>query len=319
MKNLFFLAVFVASLFGDAHVFIYHRFDDAKHSSTSISTKELTKQFQYFKDNGYKVVPLNDILEKVKNKEEVPKKWVALNIDDSYKSFLQNGLKIFKKFNYPFTMFVYVKATNKKYRDFLSWNELKELKKYGDIQYHSYAHANMVRLNDKDLRKDFEIGLSIFEKNMGYKATQFAYPYGAYDERVKKVAKSFGLNILLNQNNLGAVSKNSNLDDISRSALHSSTKFVLSLKDLNATFVSPVTYPKSKYVKNVVVKVDKKYKKVEIFVSKQGWKWVKVKDGIATRVINKKFKLNTIRMAVKTKLKEIKAAILVKTKYGRLK
>lgn len=312
MKHFFLLALFLSSLFSDAHIFIYHRFDDAKHKSTSISTKQLTKQFNLFKKKGYKVVKTTDILDKLEKGEDIPQKWVALHIDDSYKTFLKNGLPVFKKFNYPFTIFTYVKGTNKRYGDFLSWKQLKDIKKYGDVQYHSYTHPRMVGLTSKEIKEDFVKGLEIFEKKMGYKATQFAYPYGEFDERVKKIAKSYNFRAIFNQNNLGAISKNSDIHDISRSALNGSTNFVLRMKDLNATFISPTKYPKNRYIKEIVVKVDKKYKKVEIFITKNGWKWVKVKNGIAKRKINFKFKKTRLRMAVKTQQNEIKAQILVK-------
>jgi len=54
------LAVFAAAqfAFADAHIFNYHRFDDDRHPSTNISSKNLREQFDYFKEKGYEVIPL---------------------------------------------------------------------------------------------------------------------------------------------------------------------------------------------------------------------------------------------------------------------
>lgn len=59
------------------------------------------------------MVPLEKIIEKLKRKETIPSNWVALTIDDAYKSFYTQGLPLFKEYNYPFTLYVYVKATQK--------------------------------------------------------------------------------------------------------------------------------------------------------------------------------------------------------------
>ena len=97
MKYLFLLLISFTYIFADAHIFVYHRFEDDRYKSADTTIKELTKQFEYFKTNNYTVVPLSKIFDKLEKKEKIPKKWIALTIDDAYKSFYDNGLEIFKK------------------------------------------------------------------------------------------------------------------------------------------------------------------------------------------------------------------------------
>lgn len=97
MKYLLLLCISYIYLSANAHVFVYHRFGDDRHQSTNTTLKELEKEFVYFKDHGYKVVPMMDIVNRLKNKMEVPNNWVAFNIDDSYKSFYENGLPFIQK------------------------------------------------------------------------------------------------------------------------------------------------------------------------------------------------------------------------------
>ena len=101
MRYLFFFFISFYQLWADAHIFVYHRFDDTRFPSADTTTQQLTKQFEYFKQNNYEVVPLQSIVDKLSKKEPVPDNWVALTIDDAYKSFYDNGLKTFKKYNYP--------------------------------------------------------------------------------------------------------------------------------------------------------------------------------------------------------------------------
>ena len=60
------LAFFAAAQFAlaDAHIFNYHRFDDDRHPSTNISSKNLREQFEYFKEKGCHVFTIeNDLID----------------------------------------------------------------------------------------------------------------------------------------------------------------------------------------------------------------------------------------------------------------
>lgn len=313
MKYLLLLCFLPLYLFCDAKVFIYHRFDDPKHQSTNTTTKELKAQFEYFKTNNYDVVPLEKILNKLKNKEDIPSNWVALTIDDTYKSFYQNGLKLFKEYNYPFTLFVYVEATENKYGDFMAWDELKEVKKYGEVELHSYSHPSLMKLSNKDIAKDTQKAIDIFEKNMGYKAKIYSYPFGEYDDRVKNEILKFGFDSILNQNN-GSVNLKSDIFDINRIALVEKVniKEKIKYKTLEVEWIEPKEYPKDGILKTVKAKVDPSIEKAKVFVSTYGWQDVKVNNGIIEIQLNKKLNLARNRVAISTDYYTISNKLLIK-------
>jgi peptidoglycan/xylan/chitin deacetylase (PgdA/CDA1 family) len=312
--RIFLLLIIISSyIFASSHIFVYHRFGDVKYKSTSTSVKELRKEFNYLKDNGYTVVPLKKIVDKLRAKQDIPDKWVALTIDDSYKSFYQNGLPIFKEFGYPFTLFVYVKATDKRYGDFMTWEQVRDAKKYGDIQLHSYSHPHLVSLSDEEIIKDTKKAQKIFKKEMGYDATYYAYPFGEYNDRVKSIFKSLGFESILNQNS-GAVDSKSDVYDIDRIAMVGKVnlKPKLRINALNAQIMSPKAYPADKMLKEIKAKVDKSIKSVEVYVTDYGWKRVKVKDGILTYKLNKKLKKSRVRVIIKANNSKMTTKILVK-------
>lgn len=313
MKYLLLLCFLPLYLFCDAKVFIYHRFSDSKHQSTNTSTKELKAQFEYFKTNNYEVVPLEKILNKLKNKEDIPSNWVALTIDDTYKSFYQNGLKLFKEYNYPFTLFVYVEATENKYGDFMTWDELKEVKKYGEVELHSYSHPSLIKLSNEDIAKDTQKAIDIFEKNMGYKAKIYSYPFGEYDDRVKNEILKFGFDSILNQNN-GSVNSKSDIFDINRIALveNVNIKEKIKYKTLDVEWIEPKDYPKDGILKTVKAKVDPGIEKAKVFVSTYGWQDVKVNNGIIEIQLNKKLNLARNRVAISTDYYTISNKLLIK-------
>lgn len=313
MKYFLLLCLSYLYLNANAHVFVYHRFGDSKHESTNTSLQELKKEFEYFKTNNYKVVTVSKIVEKLKNKEKIPDNWIAFTIDDAYKSFYQNGLELFKKYNYPFTLFVYVEATQKKYPDFMTWDEIKEASKYGEIELHSYSHKQLVKLTNEEITKDTNLALEIFEKNLGFKPKAYSYPYGEYDNRVKNEIKNFGFEYIMNQNN-GSVNEKSDLFDLNRIALVGKINLEekIKYKTLEANWIEPQVYPKDGILKHVKVEVNKDIKDAKLFISTYGWQDIKVKNGIIDIKLDKKLNLNRNRIAISTDYYTISNKLLIK-------
>lgn len=313
MKYFLLLCLSYFYLFADATIFVYHRFGDERHKSTNTTLKELEKEFEYFKANNYEVVPISQIVEKLKRNETIPSKWVALSIDDAYKSFYKNGLDLFKKYNYPFTLFVYVEATNSKYPDFMTWEEIKEASKYGEIALHSYSHKHLTKLSNDEIFEDTKKSYELFEKNLGFKPLGYSYPFGEYDERVKNEIKKFGFEYITNQNN-GSVNNNSDVFDLNRVALVGEVNLIekLKYKTLDATWIEPQVYPKDGILKHVKVQVNPQITDAKLFISTYGWQDIKVKNGIIDIKLDKKLNLQRNRVAISTDYYTISNKLLIK-------
>lgn len=315
MRYLLLLIISYLYIHANAHIFVYHRFGDEKHKSTNTSIQELKKEFEYFKKNNYKVVKLSQIIDKINNNEEVPSNWVALTIDDAYKSFYQNGLEIFKEYGYPFSLYVYVEATDKHYRDFMSWDEIKEASKYGEIGLHSYSHPRLLNLSDEEIRLDTKKAYEKFTQKLGFKPLSYAYPYGEYDKRVENVIKEFNFNTILSQST-GSVSKDSNVYEIYRIALVGDVNIKQKLKytTLNATWYEPKEFPKDGILKKVKVKVNTDKKNLKLYITGLGWRDIKVKDGIINLDLNEKLKKSRTRIIIGTDFYNITNHIIIKEK-----
>ena len=313
MKYFLLLFIFSFYLQANGNIFVYHRFGDERHQSTNTTLQELEKEFEYFKTNNYKVVTVSQIAQKIRNGEDIPENWVAFSIDDAYKSFYTNALNIFKKYNYPFTLFVYVESTQKKYPDFMSWEEIKETSKYGEIALHSYGHKHLTKLSNEEIFDDTKKAYDMFVEKLGFKPLGYTYPFGEYDERVKDVIKKFDFEYIANQNN-GSVNSKSDIFDINRVALVGDVnlKEKLKYKTLEANWIEPKEYPKDGILKHVKVQVDPSIKNAKLFISTYGWQDIKVKNGIIDVKLNKKLNLNRNRVAISTDYYTISNKLLIK-------
>lgn len=318
MRYILLLVVSFTYIFANAHIFVYHRFEDPRYKSADTTIKELTKQFEYFKQNNYQVVPLSKIVEKLNKKEDIPSKWVALTIDDAYKSFYDNGLELFKKYNYPFTLFVYVEATQRHYGDYMNWEQIKEASKYGEIGLHSYSHPRLQNLTKEEIIEDTTKAFDILYKHTKIKPTTYAYPYGEFNQNVKNVLKSnFGFKAIFNQNT-GSVNNQTDIFNIPRIALVGEVNInhKLRYQTFDAKWIEPKEFPKDGILRKVSAKVDKKYKKLKLYVTGEGWRDIPVKDGIIDVDLNIYLKRARTRVMIGPDVFTISNNIINKIKKG---
>ena len=309
-----FFTIFISNLFADAHIFVYHRFNDNRFKSTSVDNKSLRKQFQYLKDNGYKVIPLSTLVEVLENNQTINNKWVVLSIDDGFKSFYENGFKIFKEFNYTFNLNIYIRAVRKKYSDYLTWKQIKELSKYGEIGLHSYFHPHLVKLSDEKIAYDTNLSINIFKKNMGYVPKVYAYPYGEYNSRVQKIISRFGLKIFLNQDN-GAITSSSEITNLNRLGLvgNANLKEFLKYSKFESKLLEPNSYPKNGKLTKVIAKVeDINIKKAKIFITDNGWIDVDIKNGYINKDMNITLRKRRVRIILSDRFPNINNTLLIK-------
>ncbi len=280
MKQALLLALLSLTLWADAHIFVYHRFGDEKHASTNTSLAILKEQFEFFKQHDYKVISLQTLSRALKNTEKIPDNWVVLCIDDSYKSFFDNALPLFKEYDYPFALFVYIEATDRGYGDFMSWPQIREASRYGEIGLHSYAHKHMVSMSADAIKEDTIKGKNSFVKELGYAPKYYAYPYGEFDTKVKKAISSFGFDLILNQN-VGAVSHKSPQNDLDRIALTGDVplKPKLRIKYLDALWHWPKSYPVNGKLNKIHVTMPPSISRAELYISGGEWEYITVKEG----------------------------------------
>ena len=276
-----FLILFLPfTLFADAHIFVYHRFGDPQHASTNTSIDVLRAEFDHFKNNGYTVIPLSRLSQAYRNNEPIDPKWVVLTIDDSYKSFYQNGLPVFKEYGYPFTLFVYIEATDKHYGDFMSWEQIREAKRHGEIGLHSYGHRHMVSMTQEAVTEDTKKGIASFVRELGERPKYYAYPYGEYDPSVRAAVKAFGFDLIINQNS-GAIDHTSDPYDLDRTALTGENLVAqkLRIRTLPTTWLSPKAWPQEGKLKSIHATIPAEINNLEYYVSGHGWKRVTASGG----------------------------------------
>jgi len=199
---------FSATTGSDVTVLIYHRFGEEKYPTTNVGVERFREQLAFLRDNNYRVISLEQLVDSLKNGNQLPDRAVVITIDDGYRSVYENAWPLLKEFGYPFTVFIYVKATDHNGWNYMTWNQVKEMKAAGvDIQNHGYAHDHMAfKSKETDMiqyragiRGDLSLSTKIMSDKLGVRPRYFAIPYGEYNRTLLDEIRSFGYDAILLQ------------------------------------------------------------------------------------------------------------------------
>ena len=194
-------------------------------------------------------------------------------------------IKVFMKMDYHYLkssiillLFLLCRGYRKRYSDFMTWDQIKEASKYGEISLHSFAHKHLTHLSNEEIIDDTKKSYDIFVNKLGFKPKGYVYPYGEYDQRVKTQIKSFGFDYIANQSS-GSVNHKSDVYDLNRVALVGKVNLKQKLKIQNIRCSMDRTKGLSSrwYFKRVKVKVDPNIKNIKLYLSTYGWQDIKVK------------------------------------------
>jgi peptidoglycan/xylan/chitin deacetylase (PgdA/CDA1 family) len=165
----------------------------------TVPKEKFEAQLQFLQDNDYRVVSLDDFVDFIEFKKQLPDRAVVITADDGWESFYQLAYPALKKFGYPSTLFVYT--------DFpesdplaLKWVQIKEMAKGGvDIECHSKTHRNLRMERDEDFNayvKQLEQELKVVQTDMktkgGITCRYLAYPYGGRNPLVVALTQKYG-------------------------------------------------------------------------------------------------------------------------------
>jgi peptidoglycan/xylan/chitin deacetylase (PgdA/CDA1 family) len=172
-------------------ILLYHRFGPVVADSMTVTTPVFESHLKYLHENGYKVIPLRELLGMYFS-SGIPagSRFVVLVSDDAHISVYTTALPVLKKYNAHMTLFVYPSAvSNASYA--MTWDQLRELKSTGlfDFQSHTYWHPNFKKERERLVPAEFEklVHMQLtkprekLEKELGVKVDLLAWPFGIYD------------------------------------------------------------------------------------------------------------------------------------------
>jgi peptidoglycan/xylan/chitin deacetylase (PgdA/CDA1 family) len=180
-------------------VLAYHKLSPSESDKMTVSQAMFEEQMRFLKDQGYRVISLDQLFDFLEFKSTLPPKSVVITIDDGWRSAYEIAFPILKKYGYPATLFIYTDLIDTPKT--LSWGLLQEMADQGiDVQCHTKSHRHLTLPGKKEAFKDYFSNLEkelsackeLVEKKLNREVKYLAYPYGETNPLVIELAKKLG-------------------------------------------------------------------------------------------------------------------------------
>ena len=154
---------------------------------------------KFLKEADFNVVSLGNLIKNFRENKIQTAKTIALTFDDGFQNFYAEAFPVLAECGFTATVFL---VTNycEKYNDWegnlptlersklLSWNEIKELHKYGiEFGAHSLTHPDFTKIPLEQVRRELVESKLVIEDKLGSAVKTFAYPYGRFNTAVKQL------------------------------------------------------------------------------------------------------------------------------------
>jgi peptidoglycan/xylan/chitin deacetylase (PgdA/CDA1 family) len=181
-------------------VLSYHQFSATESNKMTVTKSAFLEQMKFLKENGYRVITLDQLYDFLDFKAPIPRKSVVITIDDGWRSAYEIAYPILRDHGFPATLFVYTDLIIGSDKT-LSWDLVKELAEKGiDIQCHTKSHFDLTMIDKKDSIKDYfnrleeEISTctSLVKKRLNRPVRYLAYPFGTTNHLIVALLKKQG-------------------------------------------------------------------------------------------------------------------------------
>ncbi|MDR0780091.1 MAG: polysaccharide deacetylase family protein [Pseudomonadales bacterium] len=177
----------------------------------------------YLRDNGFSVLPLQDVLQALREGTALPDKSAVLTFDDGYRSVYEAAYPLLKERQWPFTIFVPTALIGDKPGLYASWEQLREMGQNGatlanHTQHHGYLLDRSAYADDAAWLDAIDAELAGAEARIAAETGQshhlFAYPYGEYDPALQQHVTALGYTAFAQ--NSGAINANADFSALPR-------------------------------------------------------------------------------------------------------
>lgn len=176
-----------------ASILLYHRFGEDSLPTTNVRLEQFDNHISQLTNGGYHFMSLREAAARLKNKQNFPEQTVLISVDDAYKSVILEGWPRLKAAGIPMTLFVSTDPVDQKHSNYLTWDDIRQLKVEGvEIGHHTASHLHMPHAGLEAALADVRRASERFREELGAVPPLFAYPYGEYTAELQAAIEAEG-------------------------------------------------------------------------------------------------------------------------------
>ncbi len=161
------------------------------------------KQMNYLYRKGYRTIGFDDLVRHLSTSADLPGKPVIITVDDGYRDFYDNAFPVLKNLGFKAAVFLITSkvteastwdsGNNSDDRQYLTWQEIKTMSNCGiEFGAHTASHADLETLEYEEVLREIKESKEAIHEHLGMPVKIFAYPYGKFNESVKKAVNEAG-------------------------------------------------------------------------------------------------------------------------------
>lgn len=191
-----------SSCFPTAFILCYHDITP-RVSPFALSPRQFEAHLRMLKAHGFAFLTVSELVDLLDGERNgaVPRRVVAISIDDGFRSAYTVVFPLLRKYQAKATLFIYTRWVGET-ESALTWAQLKEMAQSGlvEIASHSVTHAYPDKLRrtlgPTAYRQrwlwELQASKEALERHLGITVRGVAYPGGQVDETLKLLAKQVG-------------------------------------------------------------------------------------------------------------------------------
>lgn len=178
---------------------MYHRVDALKQSLPGITLRltvdpsDFAAQMEWLKHHGYHAVTQTEAFNALEHGAPLPAKPIMITFDDGYRDVFGKASAILARLQMPATAYVITGRISGPDPSFLTWGNLRALEHRGiAIGSHTVTHTDLRLLSAAQILVELRRSRAALEHHLGHLVQWFAYPAGAENARVVRLAREAG-------------------------------------------------------------------------------------------------------------------------------
>jgi peptidoglycan/xylan/chitin deacetylase (PgdA/CDA1 family) len=170
-------------------ILTFHIIDDGS-SPLCFPANQFERAMARLAENGYRTLRLSDAAEMLRFNRPMPPRSIVITFDDGDLSAYERAWPVLRQYNMTATIFVLPAQTHFMQRPLVSWPQIQEMNRAGiDIGAHTLTHPDLKTLSDDRIESEVRCSKVAIEEILGPGTVScFAYPYGRYDSRSRRIA-----------------------------------------------------------------------------------------------------------------------------------
>lgn len=180
-------------------ILMYHRINVASPSAPAI-TRRLTvhprifaRQMRWLRRHDYRTITQRELFDALMCGRRLGRRPILITFDDGYRDNFFNASPVLARHDMRATAYVISGRISGDDPSFLKWWQVRALERRGvEIGSHTVSHRDLTSLSNRRAFAELIRARRVLERRLGHRVPWLAYPFGAYDARIERLARRAG-------------------------------------------------------------------------------------------------------------------------------